>query len=369
MVAVNPLFFCYGSVVNVEAYAGPSAVFVTGEGNRHNPAFKAARARGAEVLTYLDLTARPIATTNPIWLGIYMNDLAKVPLWGRDENGEWRTNWPGKYLIDTRVGSAWTDYAVDYVANLMHSGEFSGVFLDVVGCRNWGKVSKWDSWPQAEREEWTAGNVDLVRRLHLKRMEINPDFLLINNNIWIYPEQKIDASVAEQYVDGICLEGHKATVLKNGQTIQSWHWNHAKRTFGNLGQRRMLIISNSTADAEVWATHPDVTHVTSVNTALGQSYKAATPPVVKPTDIRLEELRGKVLLLRQQLAAPSDGAVRIAELTQQLAATRAELAATYDQLTGAVSASKVLSGRIDVLTTKLSTLSEQLTALAEVARE
>lgn len=359
MNVANPLGFGYGSVTNVELYEGPSAMLVTGEGNRHNPAFKAARARGVEVLTYLDLTAYPNGTTNPILRELYMGDPARVPIWGKDENGKPRSNWPGKTMIDTRVGSAWSDFAVERVADLMRSDEFSGVFLDVVGCRQW-VASNWDNWPAAERQEWTAGCVDLVRRLHLKRMEINPDFLIVNNNIWIYPDQKIDASVAEQYVDGICIEGHKATVVKNGETIPSWHWNHVKRRFANLGQRRVLIISNSDADALVWATHPDVTHVASVfidkdPATPNESYKTATPPVVRPTDVRLMEALGKVQLLRQQLAAPDQSADTIAELQRQLGAARTLLASETERADAA-------AAERDALVARASAVQQRITA-------
>lgn len=322
---MNPVLFCYDEpnlAQKVAAYAGASALFVTGRGNRYNTAFQVAQDRGAEVLAYVNHFERPNSTVNPVERASYMGDPSRVPLWG---NG--RVNWEGHTLTDIRVGSAWCDWFVDdFMARLMTERKVSGAFVDGFGCRLFSSLAAWTTWPQAERAEWTAGAVDLARRMHLKRLQINPEFILVGNGVWIDNATGIDASAGEQYVDGVCIE---SPPLGAGPFFSAY----AKRAFGDHGHRRVLVIADNETDAKLWATRPGVTHVTSVNNALGQNYKVATVPVVPNVDNRLPELRAKVERLQRELAEARADDGRVTELTAKLAAVQADLTKARERIT------------------------------------
>jgi hypothetical protein len=163
------------------------------------------------------------------------------------------------YLADLSVGSAWADHVVDYVEALMLERKVDGVFLDVVGARLWSTPANWASWPQSEKDAWTAGNIDLVRRLNEKRLEIDPRFIIVNNNTWARGDNV--GFAGEQYVDGVCLEHHdliESMILTAG------------KPFNSGPHRRMLVIANSDADATSWADVQGVTHVS--NQAPGEGY-------------------------------------------------------------------------------------------------
>src|SRR6188508_3838172 len=91
----------------------------------------------------------------------------------------------------------------------------------VVGARVWADTTDWKSWPQAERDEYTRGNIDLVRRIDQKRRAIDPDFIVVNNSLW----DRGDAVgfEGEKYVDGVVLE-HPA--------LNDYHRRYAGRPFG-----------------------------------------------------------------------------------------------------------------------------------------
>lgn len=320
---MNPVLFCYDEPnlpQKVAAYAGASALFVTGRGNRYHTAFQVAQDRGAEVLAYVNHFERPNSTNNPVERASYMGDPSRVPLWG---NG--RVNWEGHTLTDIRVGSAWIDWFVDeFMAGLMTERKVSGAFVDGFGCRLFSSLAAWTTWPQAERAEWTAGAVDLARRMHLKRLQINPEFILVGNGVWIDNATGIDASVGEQYVDGVCIE---SPPLGAGP-----FWSaYAKRSFSAIN-RRLIVIADNETDAKLWATRPGVTHVTSVNRALGQSYKVATAPVVPNVDNRLLELRAQVERLQWQLAEARADDGRVTELTAKLAVVQADLTKALERI-------------------------------------
>jgi len=100
--------------------------------------------------------------------------------------------------------------------------------------------------------------------------------------IWVYPVRSLAGTAVsrvevstrglagEKYVDGVSLE-HPA----NG--VNAFHLAYAKKRFGNLGQRRVLIIAKNATEARAWAATGAVTHVSPQVSA---QYKYPTAPVV-----------------------------------------------------------------------------------------
>ena len=247
----NPLALFYDdSFTNFEAYEHPTAMMVAGNCNRDDPRFQRARAAGAEVLAYINPTAVYDSLPCKNKPGLYGRDRDRVPLWPYPTYGE-RVSWKHTHMTDMRAGSAWSNHVVDFVEQLMRERKFDGVFLDVVGARFWTDTTEWKDWPQAERDEYTRGNIDLVRRIDEKRRAINPDFIVVNNSLW----DRGDALgfEGEKYVDGVVLEHPE---------LNKYHRKYAGRTFSDLGHRRVLVIARSTEDARAWAHVPGVTNVT-----------------------------------------------------------------------------------------------------------
>ena len=251
----NPLGLFYdNSFTNFEAYEHPTAMLIAGNCNRDDPRFQQARAAGAEVLAYLNPTSVYDSLPCRNKPGLYGHDRERVPLWPYPSYGE-RVSWKHTHMTDMRPGSAWSNHVVDFVEQLMRDGQFDGVFLDVVGARVWADTTQWSDWPQAERDEYTRGNIDLVRRIDQRRRAIDPDFIVVNNSLW----DRGDAVgfEGEKYVDGVVLE-HPA--------LNDYHRRYAGRPFGDLGHRRVLVIARSTEDARAWAHVPGVTNVTDERT-------------------------------------------------------------------------------------------------------
>jgi len=251
----NPLGLFYdNSFTNFEAYEHPTAMLIAGNCNRDDPRFQQARAAGAEVLAYLNPTSVYDSLPCRNKPGLYGHDRERVPLWPYPSYGE-RVSWKHTHMTDMRPGSAWSNHVVDFVEQLMRDGQFDGVFLDVVGARVWADTTQWSDWPQAERDEYTRGNIDLVRRIDQKRRAIDPDFIVVNNSLW----DRGDAVgfEGEKYVDGVVLE-HPA--------LNDYHRRYAGRPFGDLRHRRVLVIARSTEDARAWAHVPGVTNVTDERT-------------------------------------------------------------------------------------------------------
>ncbi len=247
----NPLALFYDdSFTNFEAYEHPTAMMVAGNCNRDDPRFQRARAAGAEVLAYINPTAVYDSLPCKNKPGLYGRDRDRVPLWPYPTYGE-RVSWKHTHMTDMRAGSAWSNHVVDFVEQLMRERKFDGVFLDVVGARFWTDTTEWKDWPQAERDEYTRGNIDLVRRIDEKRRAINPDFIVVNNSLW----DRGDALgfEGEKYVDGVVLEHPE---------LNQYHRRYAGRIFSDLGHRRVLVIARSTEDARAWAHVPGVTNVT-----------------------------------------------------------------------------------------------------------
>ena len=264
--AANPLGIAFKNVTNVPQYAKPTGMLITGRCNRYDAAFAAARQKGAEVLAYINPIARPDHFVCALDTQFYMNDLGQVPLWPYPTYGQ-RSPWPNTRMTDIRAGSEWSDHVVAYVERLMREGKVDGVFLDAVGVRPWSSLAEWGSWPQSEKNAFAAGNVDLVRRLDARRRAINPNFIIIANNVWEYGAMK--ALEGERYIDGVALEHPKP--------LSPWHVSYAARPFGNLGHRRVLVIANTRTDAQAWAKVRGVTHVSDQTSA---QYKYPNAPAV-----------------------------------------------------------------------------------------
>lgn len=267
--AVNPFGIAYSDVTGADQYGKPAGMLIAGRCNRYDPAFAEARAKGAEVLTYIDAIERPDTKVCTLDEEFYMGDHTKVPLWRDSVTGVPRVNWPGHTLTDIKVGSAWSNHVVEYVEKLIREDRVDGVFLDVLGSRLWGSLSKWDSWPASEREDWTRGAVDLACRIDALRRKLRPSFIVVNNNIW--GETNITAShPGELCVDGVVLEKPSSS-----PAMGTWHQVYAARPFGSL-HRRVLIISPDAATAAGWAMLSGVTNVASTPYGYG---KVTAPPV------------------------------------------------------------------------------------------
>jgi hypothetical protein len=264
--AANPSGLAFSSTTNVSLYAKPTGILVTGRCNRYASAFASARSKGAEVLAYINVFERPDHYICDLDKALYMNNYGAVPLWPYPSYGQ-RYAWPGMNLTDMRPGSKWILWAVSYVEKLMRERKVDGVWLDGIGARPWG-YSQWTSWSATEKKLWTDGNIDFVRRLDAKRRAINPDFLLISNNVWGVSVPNVNALAGEKYVDGIALE-HPT------RYITTYHKGQVGHAFSNLGHRRVLVIARDATEARAWAAVKGVTHVSSQ-----MSYKYPNSPPV-----------------------------------------------------------------------------------------
>jgi hypothetical protein len=263
--AANPLGVAFKYVTNVSLYGKPTGMLITGRCNRYDAAFATARAKGAEVLAYINPASRPDQQVCLLDKALYMNNYGAVPLWPYPTYGQ-RSIYANSRMTDMRPGSTWILFVVSYVEKLMREGKVDGVFLDVVGARPWG-TSNWTTWSQSEKDQWTDGNIDLVRRIDAKRRAINPNFLVVNNNIWARGDTR--GYAGEKYVDGVTIEH------PNG--IPLYHKEYIKKPFSNLGHKRILIVARDATEARAWAAVAHVTHVSSQSTP--QYIYPTVPPV------------------------------------------------------------------------------------------
>jgi hypothetical protein len=248
----NPLGLFYdNSFTNIESYYRPGALLVSGNCNRYDERFEKARQAGAEVLTYLNSIEVYDRSPCKLSAAFYMGGYEHVPKWPYPTPGQ-RINYHSTHMTDMRAGSEWSNNVVNYISGLMREGKVDGVFLDNVGARLWSQLAQWKTWSKSEQDEWTRGNVDLVRRLDEARRRINPKFILINNNLWDRGDEL--GLEGERYVDGVVLEHPK---------MDDWHRAYAAKKFGSSGHRRLLVIvRDSPEEAMEWAKVPGVTHVT-----------------------------------------------------------------------------------------------------------
>src|SRR5262245_45727853 len=115
----NPLGMFYNqSYENFELYEHPGALLVAGNCNRYDEHFADARAKGAEVLAYLNAIEGYDKVPFKLNETYYMNGRENVPLWPFPTYGV-RVNWPKTHLADMRVGSKWVDNVVNFVVHLM----------------------------------------------------------------------------------------------------------------------------------------------------------------------------------------------------------------------------------------------------------
>ncbi len=248
--AANPMGLAYKTTTNVSLYAKPTGLIVAGRCNRYDPAFANVRAKGGEVLAYLVPVARPDHPVCALDTAFYMNNLGAVPLWPYPTYGQ-RSAWANTRMTDMRPGSKWILHVVAYVEKLMRENKVDGVFLDAVGARTWSSLANWGSWSTAEKNAYTDGAVDLVRRLDAKRRAIRPSFIIVNNSLWDRGDSR--GLVGERYVDGVMLEQPKGMSL--------YHQNYMKHAFSNLGHRRNMVLTNTREEAIAWSKIPGVTHV------------------------------------------------------------------------------------------------------------
>ncbi|HKQ83817.1 MAG TPA: hypothetical protein VJS42_16610 [Steroidobacteraceae bacterium] len=262
----NSAGFAYNdSLKNVSLYGRSTGLLVAGRCNRYAPAIQQARAKGAEVLAYLNATERPMHQVCALDKQLYMNNYGAVPLWPYPSYGQ-RQIWANNHMTDIRAGSKWILHVVSYVEGLMREGKVDGVFLDVLGARPWGPNVHWESWSQAEKNAWTDGAVDLVRRLDESRRLINPNFIIVNNNVWDRGDTR--GLAGEKYVAGVTIEHPRLGV-------PPWQKRYAQKAFGNVGHRRLIVMARNKADAQAWAKVPGVTHVSDQ-----MYYGYPTPPPV-----------------------------------------------------------------------------------------
>lgn len=256
--AANSMGIAFKYTTNTSLYGKRTGTLITGRCNRYASGFAYARSKGAEILAYLNPVERPDNYVCALDQKFYMGNYGSVPLWRYPSYGQ-RINFAGHHMTDMRPGSTWILKVVSQVEALMRENKVDGVFLDVVGARLWSSLSNWGKWPQWERDLWTDGNIDLVRRLDAKRRAIRPGFLIVNNNVWARGDSR--GYAGERYVDGVSIE-HPAH-----PAYAAWHVNYVGRSFGGLGHRRVLLIARNTTDAKAWAKVRGVTHVSDQPTS------------------------------------------------------------------------------------------------------
>lgn len=283
---MNPLGFQYGTNYDLlPAFAKPSAIIVTGRGNRYDAPFQDARKRGALVPTYWNPLNIPVTTKNPADLEQWMGDTSKVPRW-RFKNadgtlGPVRSNWPNTEIADITPGSAWRVFFRQISEKMIRSGLFDGFFLDTLGARLW--TVDWQTWPVGEQTLFAECAVDIIRELNELRAAINPKFELICNNLWDLPKgHPADATAdsGHKYCNGTTLENPPPDASGNRS---QYHINYAARTFG-VAPRRLLVVAQNQKLFDQWRADPNVTHITLVDKAKGQDYMRVTPALVPYED-------------------------------------------------------------------------------------
>lgn len=268
--AANPGGIAYSKTTNVLLYGKATGLMIAGRCNNTSSVFQTVRSRGGEVLKYITPVAVPDNFICSIDQQSFMNNYGAVPLWPFPSYGQ-RIMRPGNHMADIRAGSKWSNWLVSYVEKLMRERKFDGVFIDTCGGRPWSSYSNWKNWPKSERDAWTNGCVDLVRRIDAKRRAINPNFIVVNNNVWDRTDGSTIGYAAHKYIDGVSLE-HPAA-----PGSASYHRAYAAKTFSNLGHRRVFVIARSVADARAWATQKGVTHVSSQSSESSYSYPTVPP--------------------------------------------------------------------------------------------
>jgi hypothetical protein len=273
----NPAGLAYSKETGVDMYGAFTTMLVTGRENRYEDEFHQARKKGAEILAYLNPTDMPIRFTGSLDAGWYKS----AKLWRyKDANGAQRCSYYDpdmkQYcpIIDLYPGSDTILRFVDYIANLMIERRVDGVFLDCVGEHAWNKKFGWDSatstwnWPVWEQNLWIMGNIDIVQRCRAAVDELNPGFIIMNNNSW----GDGWARRGEEFVNGRCIEHHAPNAYQLKQ---------AQRPYGVPNKRRVLVLCKTQTDADAWLATPDpsVTHICVDNGDYSKVGPLACPPV------------------------------------------------------------------------------------------
>lgn len=268
----NPFGIAFSSIQNVELYARPGGLIVSGRCFPHysDPQMQAVRTAGGEVLHYFNPNDWPTNGGACDRDRAYFKGYGKpVPLWPYPKSAPGtRSKWARTLMTDMRPGSPWLDYSVKYAASILREGKVDGLFLDTVGARTWAKGADWESWSKEERDAYTLGNLEFVRRLDAERRKINPSLILVNNSIWDRTDAQALSHQGRQYVDGSAIEHPKG--------ISAFHRNYAADKFSGIN-RRVLIIANTQEEARAWAAVPGVTHVSGQATS---QYKHPLAPAV-----------------------------------------------------------------------------------------
>jgi hypothetical protein len=265
---VNPFGIAFKTNTNTELYAKKGGMVIAGRcaTSCDSPEMQAVRKGGGEVLQYL------IPSEVPDNGGACDRDReyysgfgAKVPLWPFAV----RRKWPDSKMTDMRPGSPWILYTIKYIRELILSNKCDGLFLDTVGAMTWAKLANWSSWSLAEKDAYTLGNIDLVKRIDALKKELKrEDFIVVTNSTWQRQDNDKKGFEGEKYVNGVCLEHHAST--------SEWHQNYANKPF-NGENRRVLIIANSQEEAVNWSKVPGVTHVSGQTTP---EYVNPLPPPI-----------------------------------------------------------------------------------------
>jgi hypothetical protein len=328
---MNPIGFAYspptvnGELLDVLEFSKPGGIIVTGRGNRMHPTFQKGRAQGVELYAYWNCTESPDNLSNEQDAWQFKVNGQHPPLWPyKDANGNHRTQWPGNHTLDIRPGSPWLKHIIPKTVELVNLRKHDGLFLDTMGARPWGKLSAWDTWPVEEQTLWISSMVNLAREI---AEAVGGRVKLIHNNLWAnvikqgHPAYEI-APQGEKYCNGVCLEN------PSGNVPSDFHKNYAKRTFGLL-PRRVPVIDSTDADTLLWSKAEGVTHVCSVEKAIGETYARLTPPVVPYTgkdagdsEAENEALRKRVAELTAENATLH---TQLTEVQQKLADTEVEV--------------------------------------------
>ena len=335
---MNPLGFAYspptvnGELLGVLEWSKPGGVIVTGRGNRMHSTFQKGRALGIDLWSYWNCIEAPDNLSNEQDAWQYkLADGSHPPLWPyKDANGNPRTQWKGNHLLDIRPGSAWLKHIIPKTVELVDLRKHDGLFLDTHGTRPWSRTktvngvvvpgADWDTWPVKEQAEWVACQVNLAREI---AEAVGGRVVLVHNNLWAnvlksdHPAYSI-APNGEKYCNGVHLENPA------GNVPSDFHKNYAGRTFGLL-PRRVPVTDSTDADTIAWSKVPGVTHICSVEKAIGETYARLTPPVVPYTGKDEAEDEAENEALRK----------RVAELTAEnkaLEAANAELQSKVGEL-------------------------------------
>jgi hypothetical protein len=296
----NPVTFNYSNSTAITAYARPTGAVVVGR-NFFNPALvDRIQNGGGEVYQYVNLIDGYWTSHNATGDQAALYGGGQTPsayLWKPT-----RYNFADLPMTDVRPGSPWVLHAVEHVRQWFPTTHAKGIFLDVMGDRLW--TGAWDAMSASERSAWTAGNIDLIRRL---RAALGPNVILIANNIW---------ENGNPDLNGITVEHHPfSEAARWSSMLQRGDW---------FKPTRNIVIANSTGEALSWAARPGVTHVSAqgdyggpaapvvgfsllpgVSGIVPTAAPALVTPVVAPPPVPVKRSPTAVLLRGNLLSNPS----------------------------------------------------------------